>query len=294
MIKIRAFKKLLTAEGPLDLDVDFQVQTGEFVTLFGDSGAGKTTILRMLAGLTDPDCGRIEADGEVWFDSDRKINVPAGKRHVGFVFQEYSLFPHMTVRQNLEFALEDKKNSKQIDEFLDLVSLKGLAARRPHQLSGGQKQRLALIRALLRKPRVYLLDEPLSALDLDLRLKLQDEIFVRYRSAGIATIFVSHDLAEVFKLSGKVLVLEGGKIIKAGSPERVFLQERLSGKFKFIGQVVDIADDETVHIVTVQVGNNLTKVVATDEEIYGINKGDKIIVASKAFNPVIVKSTKEN
>jgi molybdate transport system ATP-binding protein len=289
MIKVKAKKKLMTAEGPLDLDIDFKVQEAEFVTLFGESGGGKTTTLRMIAGLTPPDEGYIEVDGKVWFDSTKKIDLPANRRHVGFVFQEYSLFPNMTVRQNLEYALENRRDKGSIDDFLSLVHLSELQDCRPHQLSGGQKQRIALVRALLRKPKVYLLDEPLAAVDLAMRLKLQDEILALYRKAGIATIFVSHDLPEVFKLAGKVLVLEKGRIVKAGTPTDVFVQDRLSGKFKFVGQVVEIRKDDIVNLLTVQIGNSLIKVVATDEEIRDINIGDKIIVASKAFNPIIMK-----
>jgi molybdate transport system ATP-binding protein len=291
MIKIRVKKKLMTAEGPLGLDIDFKVREAEFVTLFGESGCGKTTTLRMIAGLTPPDEGYIEVNGEVWFDSTKKINLPANRRHVGFVFQEYSLFPNMTVRQNLEYALENRRDKDGIDDFLSLVYLSELQDRRPHQLSGGQKQRIALVRALLRKPKVYLLDEPLAAVGLAMRLKLQDEILALYRKAGIATIFVSHDLPEVFKLAGKVLVLEQGRIVKSGTPADVFIQDRLSGKFKFVGQVAEIRKDNIVNLLTVQIGNSLIKVVATDEEIRDINIGDKLIVASKAFNPIIMKYT---
>ncbi len=289
MIRVNLVKKLMTAQGPLDLRVDFEVKEGEFVTLFGQSGAGKTTTLRMIAGLTDPDEGVITVDSEVWFDSAQRINVPARKRRTGVVFQEYALFPNLTVRENLEYALEDKRKSGRIDALLKIVRLKELEDRHPDQLSGGQKQRVALVRALLREPRVYLLDEPLAALDMDMRLHLQDEMIRLYRTSGITTIFVSHDFGEVFKLANRVFVLADGKIVKTGIPREIFAGSRLSGKFKFPGEIVEIHKDQSVNILTILVGNNFVKVVATDEEIQDLCVGSKVIVASKAFNPVIMK-----
>ena len=289
MLRVNISKKLMTAEGPLDLRVDFCVEKGEFATLYGPSGAGKTTILRMMAGLVDPDEGFIGVNGEVWFDSAKKINVPARKRKTGFVYQEYSLFPNMTVRQNLEYALSDKTRIRLIDEFLKTVSLTELQNRKPDQLSGGQKQRVALIRALLRQPLIYLLDEPLASLDVEMRLRLQDEIIRLYRQAAITTIFVSHDIPEVFKLAGKVFVLEDGKIIKSGAPGEIFAGHKISGKFKFPGEILEICKDQGVNILTILVGNNPVKVVATNEEVRDLYVGSKVIVASKAFNPIILK-----
>ena len=222
MLKVDVTKKLMTAEGTLELKINFFVEEGEFVTLYGPSGSGKTTILRMIAGLLKPDQGFVEVDGQVWFDSAKGIDVPARKRRTGFVFQEYSLFPNMTVRQNLEYALDDLKDAGRINELLDIVSLSELRNRKPDQLSGGQKQRVALIRALLRKPQLYLLDEPLAALDIDMRMRVQDEIIKLYRKAGGATIFVSHDIPEVFKLAGRVHVLGNGAIVKSGALRDVF------------------------------------------------------------------------
>ena len=289
MLRVNVTKKLRTAQGPLDLQIDFNVQKGEFVTFFGPSGAGKTTILRMIAGLVKPDEGFIQANGQVWFDSSQRINVPARKRRTGFVFQEYSLFPNMTVRENLEYALDDKKKIGLIDEFLKMVALTELQYRKPEQLSGGQKQRVALIRALLREPYVYLLDEPLAALDAEMRLRLQDEIIRLYRKAGITTVFVSHDIPEVFKLAGKVFVLNAGEIIKSGPAGEIFSANQISGKFKFPGEILEIHNDQGVNILTILVGNNFVKVVATPEEIRKLSVGSKIIVTSKAFNPIIIK-----
>ncbi len=288
MIKLRARKIMNTPEGLGELDVDLTIDKGEFVTFFGESGVGKTTLLRILAGLTRPDSGYIEFDGQVWFDNAKNFSLPVGQRRVGFVFQEHSLFPHMSVRQNLLFALADKTKVSMIDGWLELLGLQGLREQKPARLSGGQKQRVALARTLVNGPKVLLLDEPLSSLDIESRLKLQDEIVSIYQKTGITTILVSHDLAEVFKLSGKIFVIEKGKIVKSGPPQKVFVNDNLSGKFKFTGEIVEVQKDGVVNILTVRIGNNMTKVVATDEEIKGLRVGSKVIVATKAFNPIII------
>ena len=289
MIEIAVKKTLGSNEGTMQLNVEMNLRDGEFVSLFGKSGAGKTTLLRLIAGLTRPEEGRVVVDGEVWFDSSRGIDVPVQKRSVGMVFQEYSLFPHLTLRENLVFALPEPGDERSIDEYLQMMQLDGLQGHRPAQLSGGQRQRVALIRALLRKPRLLLLDEPLSALDPEIRLNLQDEILRIYRMTGVATILVSHDLAEIFKLSGRVFVLDRGKLMNSGEFDALFAGRRLSGKFKFVGEVLAIEKDSVVNIVTLQIGQNVTKVVASDEEAGGLRVGDKVVVAAKAFNPIIVK-----
>ncbi len=289
MIKIKAKKNLITSHGPLDLDVDFQIQDKEFITLFGSSGAGKTTILRMLAGLTDPGEGFIQVDDEIWFDSDKKINRPTQERQIGFVFQDYSLFPNMTVAENLEFAKPGCGQSGQMKKLLEAVDMISLKDRRPQQLSGGQNQRVAILRAVLRQPKLLLLDEPFSALDVDMRLRLQQEVFEIHKKFNVTTVFVSHHLAEVFRLSDRVVILEGGVIAKSGPPDEVFFEKRLSGKFTFIGEVVDIKKEDVIYILTVLVGNNFVRTVATDSDIENINVGDKVVVSSKAFNPIVMK-----
>jgi len=289
MIKIRAKKNLITSHGPIRLEVDFQILDKEFITLFGPSGVGKTTILRMIAGLTDPDEGFIQVDDEVWFDSDKGINRPIQERQISFVSQDYNLFPNMTVRENLEYALKDKKDESLINEFLEMVHLTELSGRKPDMLSGGQKQRVALIRALLRKPKIFLLDEPLSAVDLELRLKLQDEIFALYNQFKIPTIFVTHNLSEIFKLAHQIFIMEEGRIVRFGKPSEVFGEDALSGKFKFVGSILELEKEDFICIVTVQIGNNLTRVVATEEEARDWRVGDRVLVAAKAFNPIIFK-----
>jgi len=289
MIRMNVRKTMTTQDGERDLNVDVTIERGEVLALFGPSGAGKTTLLRLLAGLSRPDEGSIVVDGETWFDSRRRINLALQKRKVGFVFQDYSLFPNMTVRENLLFALDDRSRTGEADEWLSVLDLTQLADQKPHQLSGGQKQRAALARALVRRPEIVLLDEPLSALDIDLRLKLQDELIAVCRKQNITAILVSHDVSEVFKISRRVLVMKEGKIIRSGAPENVFVENNVSGKFKFTGEIVAIKKDGVVNILTVRIGNTMTQVVATDEEIVRLKIGSRVIVAAKAFNPMILE-----
>lgn len=288
MIELRARHPLHTAEGDLLLDVNFRIREGEFVTLFGQSGAGKTTLLRILAGLLTPRAGRVAVGGEVWFDSEQRIHRPPQQRRVGFVFQDYALFPNMTVRGNLDFALENKADRHWVDELLELTGLAELRHRRPDTLSGGQKQRVALVRALVRRPELLLLDEPLSALDAETRLRLQDEILGLQRRFGMTTLLVSHDLPEVFKLASRVLVVERGRIVRDGHPADVFTDRRVSGKFQFTGIVMEIEPSDVVFAVSVLVGNQIVKVIATRDEIAGIGIGSKVMLLSKAFNPMLI------
>jgi molybdate transport system ATP-binding protein len=218
MISINITKKLFGASGELNLKFDTKILPQEFVTIYGPSGAGKTSVIRMLAGLLEPDSGHIEVAENIWFDRSKKINIKPQLRNIGIVFQEYSLLPNMTVRGNLEFALEKNQSKKIVDELLELTELKLLHDKKPGLLSGGQKQRVALARALIRRPKLLLLDEPLSALDTEMQTKLQDYILQVHQQFNLTTILVSHDLNEVIKMSKRVLILENGQIKKDGLP----------------------------------------------------------------------------
>jgi molybdate transport system ATP-binding protein len=279
---------LHTSGGNRLLDISFQLEPGKLVTLYGPSGAGKTTVLRMLSGLTDPDSGFIEMNSETWFDADRKLNVPARKRSVGLVFQDFALFPHLTVRGQLEFALQKGQNPSIVGELLDFMELRNLQDIHPSRLSGGQQQRVALARAITRRPRLLLLDEPLSALDDDMRFRLQDYILRAHRHFGLTTILVSHYLPEIFRLSDEVICIENGVVIRTGSPSAIFEAEKISGKFKMTGEIVGIVPADIVFIVSILSANTLVKVIATAGEVAGLHPGQKVLVASKAFNPVII------
>lgn len=212
MLKARLLKNLHTTDGPLLLEADFELARGAVTTLFGRSGAGKTTILRMLAGLTLPDAGRLECEGEVWFDAASGADAPPQSRRVGFVFQDHALFPNMTVSENLRFALRPDQDGRAVDAMLEVAGLSSLARRYPENLSGGQKQRVALARCLVPEPVLLLLDEPLSALDEEARTELQDEFLRLHRARKFTALLVSHDRAEISKLSTTVLVLSRGRV----------------------------------------------------------------------------------
>ena len=221
MIEVSLKKHLFASKGHMQLDVAFDVKAGELVTLYGPSGAGKTTILRMLCGLVTPDEGTICVAGDTWFDSASRINLKPQVRNVGIVFQDYALFPNMTVKENLEYALRKKQSRAIIDELLEMMELSNLSAKKPHVLSGGQQQRVALARAIVRRPKLLLLDEPMSALDTSLRLKIQDYIIKVHNQYNLTTILVSHDIIEVIRLSQKVFLVEHGQITNQGTAAAV-------------------------------------------------------------------------
>jgi molybdate transport system ATP-binding protein len=286
MIALDIRKKLFSAQGEFMLDVQLRVGQGEFVTLFGESGAGKTTLLRCLAGLVQPDDGFIRVQGETWFE--RGTMQPPQQRRAGYMFQDYALFPNMSVRGNLEFALRKGANRRRVDELIELMALGELQYRKPGMLSGGQQQRVALARALASEPRLLLLDEPFSALDHDTRLRLQDEVLRLQRHYGLTTIMVSHDVGEVYRLSQRVLLLEHGRLVQQGSPAEVFGAGQAGGKFSFAGEVLAIEAADVVFAVTLLVGNQVVRVIATAEEAQAIKPGSRVMLLSKAFNPALV------
>jgi len=288
MIKINIQKSLKGADGPMLLNLNLQVENGQLITLFGASGAGKTSTLKILAGLLLPESGNIIVNGQIWFDSDQKINLKPQLRNIGYVFQDYALFPNMTVLENLQFAAA-KKQQAIITELISIFELDNLQNRKPNTLSGGQQQRLALARALVQQPNILLLDEPLAALDVKIRLKLQDYIAKVHRQFELTTFLISHDIGEIHKLADWVFELDKGQIVRQGKPSEIFTNQKVSGKFKFTGEILHIEKQEVVYIVTVLIQNEIVKVIALEQEIANLEVGDKIIVASKAFNPVLYK-----
>ncbi len=221
MIFLDIEKNLFGADGPIQLRIKTSLEQGELTVLYGPSGAGKTSILRMISGLMQPDKGIIEVGGETWFDSNQKINLKTQKRNIGMVFQDYSLFPNMTVRGNLNYALQKNQSGAIVDELLEIIGLSNLQDKKPVFLSGGQKQRVALARSMIRRPKLLLLDEPLSALDTVMRNRLQDQILDFHKKFELTSLFVSHDYQEVKKLASRVLVIENGLVVKEGPPHQV-------------------------------------------------------------------------
>lgn len=231
-------KQFITPEGGVLAAVNhvtMQIKDGEFFSLLGPSGCGKTTSLRMIAGFELPTSGKILIHGK------EMSQVPAHLRPVNTVFQQYALFPHMTVEQNIGFGLEMKgmgraERAKRVSEALEMVRLPGMEMRRTKQLSGGQQQRIALARALVNKPEVLLLDEPLGALDLKLRKEMQLELKTLQREVGITFIYVTHDQEEALTMSDRIAVMNKGRALQIGLPEEIY--ERPADKFvaDFIGE----------------------------------------------------------
>lgn len=289
MIKLDISKELQAATGTMKLRLNLNIESGQFVTLYGPSGVGKTSTLRMISGLMQPDSGKICVEEETWFDAETKINYSPQKRKVGYVFQDYALFPHMTVLENLNFAKAKNQNDSSISDLIEIMELGELQNRKPETLSGGQKQRVALARALVQKPKILLLDEPLAALDSTIRHKLQEYLKKVHQEFQLTTILISHDIGEIVKLADYVYQLEEGKIRKQGTPETIFIDQNLSGKFKFTGEVLKIQQEEIISIVTVRIHTNVVKVVVQHEEASTLAIGDQVLVVSKAFNPLLYK-----
>jgi molybdate transport system ATP-binding protein len=232
MIKISLHKHL----GDLSLQLDLELEKGSFLSLYGPSGAGKTSILRMIAGFMKPDGGFIHVNGDRWFD--REISISPQRRGVGFVFQDYALFPNMNVEENIKFALQKGDKSNIVPSLLDITGLTKLAARKIHTLSGGQQQRVALARAIAQRPALLLLDEPLSAIDSSMRVQLQDTLQEVHERFELTTILVSHDVDEIVKLSDVLVHIENGVAQVHSSPADFFIQQQ--GLF---GSIVAVDND---------------------------------------------------
>jgi molybdate transport system ATP-binding protein len=267
------------------MEIELSIAPRQFVALFGPSGAGKTTVLRMIAGLTDPDEGIISMDGEIWFDSTKLINVPAQKRRVGLVFQDYALFPAMTIEKNIAYGIRGPSDKSRMQYLIDTLDLKELCKRFPDTLSGGQKQRVALARALVTKPHILLLDEPLSALDPAMRRMLQDELARVHRDFQVTTFLVSHDVGEIFKLAQRMFHLASGEIIASGSPQEVFGGP--NDRLKITGHVLAKEEQGVICIITVAVGADVSRIVVLRDEAETLNIGDMVAISAKSFNPEV-------
>ncbi|MDP2122481.1 MAG: molybdenum ABC transporter ATP-binding protein [Hoeflea sp.] len=218
-----ALEVMARADAPIPLEASFRVEPGELLALVGHSGSGKTTLLRTIAGLWRPQTARVSVDGDVWLDTAADINLAPHRRHVGVVFQNYALFPHMTAAHNVIAAMDrEAPNPRaEAERLLALVNLPGLADRKPAQLSGGQQQRVAVARALARRPQVLLLDEPFSAVDRATRERLYDEIIALRAHLKMPVVLVTHDMNEAERLADRMVVIEKGRVVREGTTAEV-------------------------------------------------------------------------
>ncbi len=246
MLDINVRKQLHGSNGEMYLDIDLRIKQGELVLLMGESGSGKTTLLRVLAGLEKAE-GDVSVDGISWHD------IPLQKRDIGFVFQDYALFENMSIEENLLFVKNDKALAS---ELLEITALTALKNRNVTGLSGGQKQRVALCRAMMKKPKLLLMDEPLSALDSKLRTKLQKFIKDFHHRFSSTIIMVSHDMRDIFALASRVLVLDLGKVVQDGTVEEVFQESDTEHD----AEVLRLEDVDTRILATVYVADKLLKI----------------------------------
>ncbi|MBT1248171.1 MULTISPECIES: ABC transporter ATP-binding protein [unclassified Thermosipho (in: thermotogales)] len=273
-------------------DINLEIKKGEFFSLLGPSGCGKTTLLRIIAGLEDTDTG------DILFDNTSVLNIPPNKRPVNTIFQNYALFPHLTVFENIAFSMRLKKFSEieikeKVEKLLNLVKLEEHAMKKPHQLSGGQKQRVAIARALANEPKVLLLDEPVSALDAKLRQELLIELDNLHDQVGITFIYVTHDQAEALSISDHVAVMNEGKVVQYGTPYEIY--ESPANKFvaTFIGEtnlmkskVIEI-NEEFIKVTTPGIGEFICykdKDVSSNDNILITLRPEKIKISKKSLN----------
>jgi spermidine/putrescine transport system ATP-binding protein len=234
LLEVRAVAKRF---GPREVlkSLSLDIAAGEFLTLLGESGSGKTTLLRLIAGFEQPTAG------EIWMTGERLDTSPAYRRRVNTVFQHYALFPHLSVRDNVAYGLRVKNTPKQeiggrVDESLRMVKMVEFAAASPAKLSGGQQQRVALARALINRPQLLLLDEPLSALDANLRKQMQSELKALQREIGITFLFVTHDQEEAMALSDRIALLRNGALEQIAPPREIYVHPATAYTAQFIGQ----------------------------------------------------------
>ena len=277
-VKFETVDKSYDGETLVVKDLNLDIPKGEFLTMLGPSGSGKTTCLMMLAGFETP------TSGEIYLDGDPISNIPPNKRGIGMVFQNYALFPHMTVKENLMFPLEVRKIptddiSKKVKNALEMVELQDFGNRMPLQLSGGQQQRVALARALVFEPRLVLMDEPLGALDKNLREQMQYEIKHIHEKIGITVVYVTHDQSEALTMSNRIAVFNDGKIQQISSPDVLYEKPTSAFVAQFIGE-----NNQLKGKVESLDGNNCVVVTETGEKIHALkvnvnNVGDKSLIS---------------
>ena len=282
-LELKNIKKSFTeGEAVLD-DISLVISQGEFITLLGSSGCGKTTTLRIIAGLEQPD------EGSVWLDGREVTGLEPNQRDVNTVFQNYALFPHMNVAENIGYGLKLKKVpkaeiKKKVSRMLELVQLEGYEKRKPSELSGGQKQRVAIARALVNNPKVLLLDEPLGALDLQLRRAMQIELKHLQKKLGITFIYITHDQEEAINMSDRIAVMKGGRIEQMGTPDEIYNHPKTSYVATFVGNaniLKGTAQEAEGEILKVSLAGEKVSVAS---ESHKITPGSPVTLAVRSEN----------
>lgn len=293
-LELKEIKKSFT-EGEAVLDnISLEISKGEFITLLGSSGCGKTTTLRIIAGLEQPDAG------SVWLDGREVTGLEPNQRDVNTVFQNYALFPHMNVAENIGYGLKLKKVPKseirkKVSQMLELVQLEGYEKRKPSELSGGQKQRVAIARALVNNPKVLLLDEPLGALDLQLRRAMQIELKHLQKKLGITFIYITHDQEEAINMSDRIAVMRDGRIEQIGTPDEIYNHPKTSYVATFVGNaniLHGVAESIQGENAIVKIGNDRVivklKTSQQNTEDTGVKQylsaGEKVTLAVRSEN----------
>lgn len=285
-------------------DTSMTIEDGQFTTLLGPSGCGKTTLLRMISGLQTPDTGEIRFDDQVVFSADDKVNIPPEKRHLGFVFQDFALWPHMTVFENVAFGLrasgQTKNLTEKVKEALHAVQLDDFDKRYPGQLSGGQQQRVAFARAIVIEPECILFDEPLSALDALLREQMRVELKDLVTRLKITSVFVTHDQTEAMSMSDRIAVLSAGHIEQYDTPQQIYAHPKTSFAAHFVGssnwidehhmvrpehcsetEAEDSTRFETLVIGSQYLGDHFTNRLQYGENIWILNTSHQLTAGSK-------------
>lgn len=290
-LELKEIKKSFT-EGEAVLDnISLEISKGEFITLLGSSGCGKTTTLRIIAGLEQPDAG------SVWLDGREVTGLEPNQRDVNTVFQNYALFPHMNVAENIGYGLKLKKVPKseirkKVSQMLELVQLEGYEKRKPSELSGGQKQRVAIARALVNNPKVLLLDEPLGALDLQLRRAMQIELKHLQKKLGITFIYITHDQEEAINMSDRIAVMRDGCIEQIGTPDEIYNHPKTSYVATFVGNaniLHGVAESIQGENAIVKIGNDrvIVKLETSQQDTRAkqyLAAGEKVTLAVRSEN----------
>ena len=275
MMNFHLYKELSAHRGTMQLDIELVLKQGELMALFGPSGSGKTSLLRMLTGLMKPDKGYIQFDKEIWYDGEKNIHLNPRNRDIGMVFQDYALFPNMNVLQNLRYALKKSQDPSILDELIAIMDLEGLTHQYPRTLSGGQQQRVALARALVQRPKVLLLDEPLSALDPEMRKRLQSYLLKVHRQFGLTSILVSHDPEEILRMADLIIVIEGGKVVEKGKPLDIIRQLSHIQSISLEGMVKHIHQQGEESYIEIQIGEQIVKHYLSESNLNEFQIGEK-------------------